>query len=323
MKKHIKTIALVLALILAAGSLLLNYHLANQIDSLKATLNNSVNLMQNGINSIYDNVEQKLKEEASLLASSSYEYGAVDVANGTVAIDFFVLPKEYTKQTTAEIICGGVSYPLEFRNGSYKGSVTVSLYEDYYESMDIVLTDGESIRTETPSEWSFSPVGLLGEACVNENNVSTYGTYDKEEYKATISGVLEIQYYCKKDIGSIKELWLVHEVNGEEKERTQIPLNTTPPEHINVMTEYADSDGEYTNSVFYYEINKEFETPYNSTQAVYVEAVDTNGLRYQAAVGHGTVTTKVVKSGTHSYDSDYYFPSKIVDAGGKVLWESA
>jgi|GEM_PF-6609406 len=322
MKKHISTIALVLALALAATSIYMNYNLAKQIDSLKATLNNSLNTISSNVNSIYSNVDQKLEEKASLLASSSYEYGKIDIAGGTVEIDFSVLPKEYTKQTKAEIVCGGVSYPLEFRDGSYKGSVTVSLYEDYSECIDVVFTDGENVRTETPSEWAFSPVGLLGEAVINENNASTYGRYDEDNYSSTLQGVLEIQYYCKKDISSLKELWLVHEVNGVEKSRTPVPLNTTPPESNGTYFEYEDPDSDYSNTVYYYKADMTFTAPYNSVQAVYIEAVDGNGLRYQAAIGQGTLTAKIVQPNSHSVGEDYNFKSKIVDANGKILWQS-
>lgn len=321
MKKHIQTIALILAIVLACVSLYMNYNLSNEIDSLKLSLNNSVNSLTQQISGIYNNVDEKLEEKASILEKSSYEYGKPDIAGGTVAIDFSILPKEYTSATKAEIVLDGVSYPLELKNGSYTGSVTVSLYEEYMSAMDVVLTDGENIRTETP-DWSFSPVGLLGQININDNDLSMHGKYEKNEYVSTLSGVLEVQFYCKKDIASLKELWLVHEVDGEVKSRTPIELNTTAPSGATLTYEVGEDDSEYSNKTYYYETEQNFKAPYNSVQVVYVEAVDSNGLRYRTAVGEGTITRKVVMADAHSWDSDYHYTAKIVDSSGKILWES-
>ncbi len=321
MKKHIKTIALVLAIVLASVSLYMNYNLSNEIDSLKLSLNNSVNSLSQEIGGIYNNVDEKLEEKASILATSSYEYGKPDIAGGTVDIDFSLLPKEYTNSTKAEIVFEGASYPLEFKNGSYRGLVTVSLYKEYMNAMNVVLTDGENIRTETP-DWSFSPVGLLGQININDNDLSMHGKYEKNEYVSTLSGVLEVQFYCKKDIASLKELWLVHEVDGEVKSKIPVPLNTVAPTGVNVSPDWYNEDSEYSNALYYFKTEQNFKAPYNSVQVVYVEAVDSNGLRYRTSVGEGTITRKVVTANDHSWDSDYRYTSKIVDASGKILWES-
>ena len=318
MKKHIKTIALVLAIALAAASLFANYSLSKEIENLRSAINHNQNNIHNQINGIYQNVDEKLEKQASLLEKSDYEYGKVDVSAGTVELNVSVLPKEYSSATIAKIVCAGKDYPLEFANGSYNGTVTLSLYEEYAECLDIILTDGDTIRTETP-EWYFSPVSLLGQLYVNDGDISSGGTYEKDAYKADIRGTLEMQYHCKKDIGSLKELRLVQEINGEEKMSIPIPLDATVPDGFDVRTEPIDPDGEYTTEIYYYKINQTFEAPYDSIQAVYIEALDTNGLRYRTAIAQGSVTCKITRS--HIYSGDFVYANQIIGPDGKVLWQ--
>lgn len=319
MKKHIKSLALVLAIAIAVGSLCWNYSLSKELESLRGSLSNNTQNLQSQIESIYVNVDNKLKEEASLLSKSDYEYGKIDIKNATADIVFSILPKEYTSNTAVEIIFDGKSWPLEFKGGCFTGTVTVPLFGDYYEVMDVKLTDGENIRTQTP-EWSFSPIGLLGELSVTEGNLSSYGTYGDNTYKSTVEGVLQMDYYCKKDIGTLKELWLVQEINGEVKQRTQIPLNTTRPENLGVYSEYVGPETEYSSTSYYYEMKHTFEAPYGTTQAVYIEAVDSNGLHYRTAICQGMATALIEKE-SNSHGGDFYYSSKITDADGKILWE--
>ena len=63
--------------------------LSNEISNLQNTIanyQNQVNYLRNDINAIYDNVDEKLKKEASLLSSVDYTLGELNTETHTVPI---------------------------------------------------------------------------------------------------------------------------------------------------------------------------------------------------------------------------------------------
>lgn len=94
MKKNILHILIAILIISQVASILKINTLQREIDSTKAEINNLSTRIINDVGAIYSNVDEMLKQEASLIESAATEIGAVNVDDFTVPVTFTLTPKE-------------------------------------------------------------------------------------------------------------------------------------------------------------------------------------------------------------------------------------
>ena len=111
--------------------------LSNEISNLNSQISgyqNQVNNMRNEINAIYDNVDEKLKKEASLLSSVDYSLGELNTETHMVSVTLKVVPKTLTDDMQLSVKVGSETVALD-RNGnkfSAAFSVIVPMYEEEF-----------------------------------------------------------------------------------------------------------------------------------------------------------------------------------------------
>ena len=114
--------------------------LQGEIDDLNRTISNQNERFNREVNSIYSNVDEKLKKQASILSEKSLEYGEKDLQNRTVEIICTVVPKEYTPgKTTAVLVLDGKEIE-ELYNVTDRAPITYFINNEFYVEQAFVGT---------------------------------------------------------------------------------------------------------------------------------------------------------------------------------------
>ncbi len=135
------TIALVLSIIRIS-------ELETQLDYLTVNHRDNILTMQNSINEIYENVDEKLKKQASILTKYDIEYSVMDTNNYTAPLLFTVTPKDLTDNTKVSVTIGENKVELRRKGNSFQGYIDAGLFikEDIYPLIS-VSADG-AIKNE-------------------------------------------------------------------------------------------------------------------------------------------------------------------------------
>lgn len=273
------------------------FSLHGEIDDLNRTISNQYERFNREVNSIYSNVDEKLKKQASLLSEKSIEYGKKDMDNRTVELICTAVPKEYTPgKTTAVLVLDGKEYEMKEKNGSFSAKACVSLFDEHTVNRIVFDTDGvrqtENISEGRTPRWDILPSVYATKSGQSSNRKNTF----------TTSGDCTVTMESKGKITGIEKVYLVEYLDGEEQSREEIPKN-----HDDNRT------------TFRFELNKGFELPTGSTLTLCTETVDSEGYIYR------NIIEKVRATGSTSLDySDLLWQAaegSIYSPDGELLWE--
>lgn len=125
--------------------------LKDDIDNLKyrnSTLSAQVQTLRDEIHSVYDNVDDKLKEQASLVAGVDFQIGDISDDMKSVELALKVVPKLVSDDMEVAVSVDGKTVPLT-RNGSeFTGSVAVGLFVDYNQWPLLSIKSADGTKTE-------------------------------------------------------------------------------------------------------------------------------------------------------------------------------
>ena len=121
--------------------------LESSLSRLDYLLNNQHDRIMSEVESIYDNVDKMLKQEASLLAGVEYEYGELDPETKKVDIQLNLIPKQISEEMTIKVSFDDTTVDLTRNGNSFEGLVPVGLFvEDEHPLMTIVTPEGEQTQ---------------------------------------------------------------------------------------------------------------------------------------------------------------------------------
>ena len=102
--------------------------LNNSVNNLQNNLDQNINTVRTDIADIYENVDQRLKKEASILSGYDITYGPLDTANYTTPILVSVTPKNADKNTSVSVKIGETTAQLN-RNGEvFSGYIDANVF---------------------------------------------------------------------------------------------------------------------------------------------------------------------------------------------------
>ncbi len=302
------------------------YKLDASIDDTRLNLNNRINQLQNEIQNIYANVDQKLEEQASIISSENYEFGKTNLKNHTVELICSIIPKEYiAEKTKAEIFINGKSYPLTLGNSCFSATVPIPLFEES-KTEKIIFTEDDTVRTQETVQY-FSPRFEY----LPDMSVDFTGSYDhnikNKNYIEELHGTLNICIYGQTDNPQISALDFVEIADGVEVSRTPISSfeNAHPAKESVFASESTvavpDMSSGSSQLDYSVKLNKTFEIPFGEYLIVYVEMKDGNGLVYRSKL----FTRSVDDNGnllSNNYIEGSSF-SEIYSADGKLLYSAS
>ena len=269
--------------------------LSNEISNLRNTIanyQNQVNYLRNDINAIYDNVDEKLKKEASLLSSVDYTLGELNTETHTVPVTLKVVPKSLTDDMQLSVKVGSETIALERNGNEFSATLAVNMFIDYDEYPMLNIASGETTKTEKLEDVDVSRLFTLYLPYVYAH----LGSSDVlKNGKLAIDGNL---MFDEKPVASnsnvtITKIELITVKNEQEIDRKDITSNvTTQSYHIPVNVSYDAKYGDkfciyvlakdslgYTHKTLAYFWNDLDEHTHNSITAVdgSLEIYDKNG----------------------------------------------
>lgn len=145
-----RIIVIVLAVFLVLGAIKIG-SLTDDVKKLRSqnsNLDSEIQMLRNEINSIYNNVDRQLKEEASLISGVDFSIGDPSEDMKTVELSLTVVPKAISDDMQVSVTVDGVTAPLE-RNGSeFTGTIDVGLFVDYNQWPLLSIKSAGETKTE-------------------------------------------------------------------------------------------------------------------------------------------------------------------------------
>ena len=206
---------LVVALIVAFSQI---NSLKSDIKMLDNDLANEKSRLENQISSIYTNVDNQLKKEASLFTSVTMNYGELDEETKTASINFTVLPKVVTDDMKVNISVGSKSAEMIKKdNGEYTADIPVGLFENLDCFPIVTVKSKGETKTEIIENYSVHYLWTNYLPTVSGGNIKSYEA-SLSGGKLTVDGKLVVGYSIpelNKDEKFTKYILNV-EVNGKE-----------------------------------------------------------------------------------------------------------
>ena len=249
----------------------------------------------NQVQSIYQNVDEKLREEASLLSSVAAEYGDIDLENHTIDVTVKIVPKLILDDLNIQISMNGRKAELS-RDGNYFiGTIPVDIY-NIGEQMLMTIDTAAGTQTQYLSEIRVEY--LWGERIPSlyYSDISGQATFAEGKY--TLNGHININ--CSPAVQTpdvtFESFILVTEVNGKEISKEDI------------SSEVLNYEA-YPNGVYWYDTYQmECEAVEGDELGIYLEATDSLGYLHKMLLHHWKVsngaTAEAVDGSEYIYSPD-------------------
>ena len=249
----------------------------------------------NQVQSIYQNVDEKLREEASLLSSVAAEYGDIDLENHTIDVTVKLVPKLISDDLKIQISMNGRKAELS-RDGNYFiGTIPVDIY-NIGEQMLMTIDTAAGTQTQYLSEIQVEY--LWGERIPSlyYSDISGQATFAEGKY--TLNGHININ--CSPAVQTpdvtFESFILVTEHNGKEINKEDI------------SSEVLNYEA-YPNGVYWYDTYQmECEAVEGDELGIYLEATDSLGYLHKMLLHHWKVsngaTAEAVDGSEYIYSPD-------------------
>ena len=238
--------------------------LEHDIDRFDHALHYQHQEFMNQVEAIYSNVDQMLKEEASLLSGVTAEYGELNIEDHTIDVTVKLVPKLISEDMKLQVSINGRNADLKRNGSSFSGTIPVDIY-NMGELMLVTIETPEGIQTQYLPEirveylWAERIPSLL------HCDIAGNGTFTEGKY--TLNGSIDINCNPAKETSNVKfeKFVLITELNGEEINREDITND--------VLNYEAYPHGVYWRD----EYKMECEAKEGDALAIYVEATDSLG----------------------------------------------
>lgn len=266
MKENLQKLFNIIIIIILVLSLWQNVALKRYMQSYDNNLNNILSGIERQINGIRYDVANQLKEESNYFSKIEYNYDDVNIENGTVKVKFEVIPKEYTKDLTKVFInVAGNQEELVYSNGVFSNEFEISILDEtQIDTLKIV--EGDLIKSQEYTEY-LQPRYQFFPTLIAHLNYGLNGHTSKDKYILNLEGTIDIfveNNYDNNKNKIITDVDTVVMIDGEIVDIVKLELDEISSISKN--------------------INSKYEIPFGSEFEIYVQAVDTYGIKYNKSL---------------------------------------
>ena len=266
-----------------------------RIRNLQGYMNSSVSMLENSMNSIYNNVDQQLKEEASLLSGVEVEYGEIDLEDHTIDVTMKLVPKLISDDMRITVSINGRSTELIKNGNAFFGTIPVDIYSvGEYLLMNIETAAGIQTQFLPEVQTEYLWEGRI--PSLYYCDLSGTGTLGEGKY--TLTGMLDINCSPVEYTPDVcfEKFVLVTELNGNEINREDISQ-----EVLNYQT--------YPHGVYFRDdYTMECEAVEGDELSIYLEATDSLGYLHRMLIHHwkeqNGATAEAVDASEYIYAPD-------------------
>jgi len=296
MKINWKNILIAVMAGLLIFAVITNANQANEIESLHSRINHLNSELENvrgTVSSIYNNVDEQLKKQASLLSSTEHTLGNLNTDKHTIDVEIKVVPKTITDNMALSVKIDDSVADFTRSGNEFTAVVPVSMFMDYETRPMLYIETEAGTQTEVLEDIRVS--------YLYDRYLPTLYAYipshtDFKNGKIEINSHLEVSAKPTDYSGSIAftKYELITTVNDKEIGR----------EDITSKIEGGNYDGQFSKTI---------DAAIGDKIAIYVEAVDS--LDYI----HKTVAYSWYKSEDGAIAEAMYDGDSIYDKDGNLL----
>ncbi len=285
-RRIIPVVLLAVCLILLVTAVARLNTLQNELDRLEGKLlylSDDIASTNRTVGSIYENVEDILKKEASLVTSIDYTIDGM-TSDGLARVVFKVIPKEITDTVSLSVELDGQSAEFTRDGNSFTASLGIDLFKKYGEYPTLIISDGAMKRTELLDGVD---VTYLYNKFLPFVNAHLVGGVDHKQKTARLQGTLQLSVKPAGDDVTCVSAELVTLINGEEISRFDV-------------SEIIEK-GEL-------ELNQKYTASRGDKLELYVDVTDSLGYVHRDLAHFWYVQNgahaEVMEDGSHIYDKD-------------------
>lgn len=267
--------------------------LESRVSRLEFLVENQYERIMSDVNAIYQNVDEKLREEASLLSLVEAEYGEFDLENHTIDVTVKLVPKLISEEMKVQVSINGRNIELSRSGNSFAGTIPVDIY-NMGELMLLTIDTAAGTQTQYLNEIQVEYLWAERIPSLYYCDISGDETFENGKY--TLNGHLDINCSPVEDTPDVKfeKFVLVTEVNGKEINKEDI-------------TEEVLNYESYPHGVYWRsEYNMECEAVEGDELGIYLEATDSMGYLHRMLLHHWKVldgaTAEAVDGSEYIYD---------------------
>lgn len=218
--KRQRILIIILAVALAVCFFSVN-SLKTELDNSRNNFNSQIQNLRNEINSIYSDVDEMLKEKASLLTSFDYSYGELDAKNMKVPVSVKITPKAVNEGTSLTLDFGdkridmvkgeGTEFTADFLSDLFLGSEEGNV--------KLIIKNGATSETEE-LDWYISSLhyGFLP-------NLYSHFAFDHTSFSAENGLIVkgDVMYLSdEEETKNVKNVKLVYKLNNKITETQDV-----------------------------------------------------------------------------------------------------
>ena len=295
MEKKIKSLqacVVILTIALCACVYKINV-LESRVSRLDFLVENQYDRIMSDVNAIYQNVDEKLREEASLLSLVEAEYGEFHPEDYTIDVTVKLVPKLISDDMKVQVSINDRNTELSQSGNNFTGTIPVDIY-NMGEQMLMTIETAAGTQTQYLSDIQVEY--LWGGIIPSLYYCDISGDETFEDGKYTLNGHLDINCSPVTDTPDVKfeKFVLVTELNGKEIKREDI-------------TEEVLNYDSYPHGVYWRsEYNMECEAVEGDELGIFLEATDSLGYLHRMLLHHWKVldgaTAEAVDGSEYIYD---------------------
>ena len=269
------------------------YTLTNEINRLSNAMYSQHQTLMNQVESIYNNVENMLQEEASLLSGVEAEYGEINLEDHTIDVTVKLVPKLISEDMKISVSINGRNADLTKTGSAFTGTIPVDIYNKD-ELMFMSIETEAGIQTQYLSEIQVVHLWDTRIPSLYYCDVSGQGSFTDEKY--SFDGHIDINCSSTEQTPdvSFEKFVLVTERNGTEINREDISQD---------VLNYQN----YPHGVYFrHDYQMECEAVEGDDLSIYLEATDSLGYLHRMLIHHwkeqNGAMAEAVDSSEYIYD---------------------
>lgn len=221
--------------------------LNSNVSNLQNNLDQNINTIRTDIADIYENVDQRLKKEASILSGYDITYGPLDTTNYTTPILVSVTPKNADNNTSVSVEIGETTVQLN-RNGEvFSGYIDTNVFIADSTLPLITVKNSSSTQNEYLEDHDMKNLFTVFMPYLYSDLVIREESYSNNKIK--ISGELSVDSKPPSEncTTTYTQIWLVGESNGKEVFRNDITQKVENSNGKIISIEKTFNSAEYKN----------------------------------------------------------------------------
>lgn len=222
-KKNQWLYAVVAALVIAlVVSFIKINSLTLEIDNVRNHYASEISDLRNEVAAIYDNVDERMKKEASLLTGVDFSIGDLNEENDSVELILTVVPKTISEDMQLSVTVDGETALLTKDGNEFSGVIDVGLFVDYDNRPLLTIETADGSKNEYLEDVDIAYMFSRYLPSLYADMFSGEAEFTKDKLRVDLGFTIESKPASSNEPVTFTSFTLMEEINGKEIARKDI-----------------------------------------------------------------------------------------------------